>query len=171
MAIVCLVILSQVSCSVLSRRVRSDALQDVSFERLMANPEAYKGETVILGGYILLTTVEDTETTLIVLQTPLGYRMEPESRNMAQGRLMITDTTGLDPQAYRRNRKVTVAGIVEGIAEEKVGEATRRYLKIKSREMYLWPEYAFGPAYYDDRAYPSNWRTYDQDSHPYWRMR
>ena len=60
------------------------------------------------------------------------------------------------PEIYSKKRKITVAGKIVEYNEQKVNNYPNPYLKIESREIYLWPESEqeyFSP-YYDYGYYP-----------------
>ena len=140
------------------------------FKTLVQEEDKYKGYTVILGGYILETKNLADQSTIKVLQAPLGFREEPKSKDHSEGRFIILQKGFLDPEIYSKDRKITVAGKVVGTVVEKVDGFPNPYLKIESREIYLWPEsqpYYQSP-YYDPwyYPYPYSWRWYRR--HPYY---
>lgn len=143
------------SCSVISQQIRKESMAPVNFKTLIQETDKYLGNTVILGGYILETQNLPDKSTIKVLQVPLGWREDPKSRDDSEGRFIISYKGFLDPEIYSKDRKVTVAGIIVGTLAEKVGQFTKSYLKIKSREIYLWPkEEDYLRPYYDPWYYP-----------------
>ena len=159
--------LSLISCTVISSDVRSQSQPDITFKLLLENPEQYTGETVILGGYILETMNNANAATIKVLQSPLGAGEEPKSRDDSEGRFMVSHPDFLDPEVYKKDRVITVAGMVLGTVEEKIGESRITYLKLESRELYLWPDYPKRAPYYH---YYDPWYYYPYYWHrPYQR--
>jgi outer membrane lipoprotein len=152
------------SCAVISQQIRDESIGPVPFNILVQDADKYKGKTVILGGYILETQNLADESIVKVLQTPLGSGETPKSKDLSKGRFIILKKGFLDPEIYRKDRKITVAGTVAGIMIEKVNHFPQPYLEIKSREIYLWPkeEYYYTPPYYDPwyYPYPFFWRPY-----------
>ena len=151
------------SCSVISQQIRTDAIPPVDFKILLQESDKYLGDTVILGGYILETDNLTDQTIIRVLQAPLNVRDEPKSKDYSEGRFIISQKGFLDPEVYIKDRKITVAGTVVGSAVEKINDFSQPYLKIQSREIYLWPEdQAYHPdPYYEPWFYP----------YPYYRYR
>ncbi len=144
------------SCSVISQQIREESIPPMDFKILVQEPNKYKGDTVIIGGYILETDNLADQTIIKVLQAPLGARNEPKSRDDSEGRFMILQKGFLDPEIYCKDRKITVAGTVVGSVVEKIDEFSHPYLKIQNREIYLWPkdqEYLSAP-YYEPWVYP-----------------
>lgn len=140
------------SCSVISRQARKDGSVSLPFEILLKDPGKSKGNTIILGGYILETRNLPDKTIIIVLQSPLQFRDEPGSRDDSKGRFMVTHKGFLDPEIYSKDRKITVAGIIVGLTSEPVDQDTYTYVTLQSREIYLWPVYdsnQYRPYHYD----------------------
>jgi len=154
-------ILSAVSCAVISRDVRYVALQDVPFGLIAREPEKFKGQTVILGGYILEAENTEGQTVLQVLQAPLDFSQRPVSRDSSEGRMSIYHNGYLDPEIYEKGREITVAGVVRADAARK---HKGPYLEIESREIYLWPEYEDCYRYH---AYEYPYRYYHPYGYPY----
>ena len=151
------------SCSVISRQVREESIPSVKFRILVKDADKYLGNTVILGGYILETQNLADKSFIKVLQAPLGLGETIRSKDDSEGRFIISHKGFLDPEIYRKDRKVTVAGTIVGTVEEKVDQFTQTYLKIESREIYLWPkEDVYSYPYYNPWYYP-----YPYFWHPY----
>jgi outer membrane lipoprotein len=160
------------SCSVIPQHIREESLPPMDFKILLENPNKYKGDSVILGGYILKTDNLTDQTIIKVLQAPIGSRDEPKSRDYSEGRFIISQKGFLDPEIYNKDRKITVAGTVVGIVIEKIDEFSHPYLKIQSREIYLWPkDPEYPPASYYDPwfyPYPFYWYPYRHYYPYYW---
>jgi len=156
-----------VSCSVMSRQVREQSLQSVSFQALMNTPNAYIGDTVILGGYIFATTNKADNTVLQIIQAPLTFRDYPASKDRSAGRFLVVTNGLLDPEIYKKDRRITVAGIIVGLQIENIGQCPYGCLKLESREIYLWPEYDESVYWKDDPYY--FYRGYPYDSYFYYR--
>jgi outer membrane lipoprotein len=154
------------SCSVISQQIRKESMPPVDFKILIQETDKYLGNTVILGGYILETKNLADRSSVKVLQVPLGLGENPKSRDESEGRFIISYKGFLDPEIYSKGRKVTVAGTIVGTVVEKVDQFAQPYLKIESREIYLWPreEKYVWPYYYDPWYYPY---YYDPWYYPY----
>lgn len=159
------------SCSVISKEVRTNSIFPIHFKTLVQETDKYIGDSVILGGYILETKNMVNESIIKVLQTPLGFREEPKSKDHSEGRFIISKKGFLDPEIYSKDRKITVAGKVAGSVVEKVDGFPHPYLKIKSREIYLWPkdQFYYRTPYYDPWFYPYPYYWHWRRHHPdYW---
>jgi outer membrane lipoprotein len=154
------------SCAVISPQVRSEAEPAVPFKTLVAQADKFNGRTVILGGYILETRNSESETIIKVLQVPLRVGEEPARKDRSEGRFIVYHQGFLDPEIYSKDRAITVAGTVFGSGPEEIGGDRIPYLKIKGREIYLWPEYRTAP--YPPWPYPPYWYGYPYRSWHYW---
>ena len=167
--IVIVTMLFIVSCSVISTRVRNDSVTPDHFKTLVSEADRYIGETVILGGYILETKNSADESTLTVLQSPLGFGQEPKSKDHTQGRFIVLHKGFLEPEVYSKDRKITVAGTVLGTVAEKIDGFLHPHVKIRSIEIYLWSKeaYPYHSPYYDrwNCPYFDCWPWYRR--HPY----
>lgn len=124
----------------ISKQIRQQADQSLSFPVLAADPDAYKGKIVILGGVIAQTTPKPGQTELEIVQKPLDYFNEPETTDRSAGRFLVIADRFLDPLIYKKDRKITVAGEVAGSEVRKLDELDYLYPVIKSQELKLWPQ-------------------------------
>ncbi len=71
----------------------------------------------------------------------------------------------LDPNVYRPDREITVAGEIIGERTKPLGQVDYRYPLLLSQQIYLWREYryAYPPPYYPYFPYYP-WGYYD----PWW---
>jgi len=165
------VLILPVSCSVISKPVRSEAEAPLPFDTLVTQADTFKGRTVILGGYILQTRNLESETIIKVLQVPLRVGEEPGLKDSSQGRFLIYHQGFLDPEVYRKDRVITVAGEVIGAGFEEMSGDPIQYLKIANREIFLWPEYETHRYPYPPWPYPYYWQGYPYYRYPYWYWR
>jgi len=157
---VLLIILLQ-GCLPISRQLRAQADRALTFHQAFQNPEAYKGKIVIWGGDVVETINQKDETTLVVvLQRPLDWQEEPEF-NRSEGRFIILVPGYVDPYVFRRGRRVTVAGEIQGRKVMRLGELEYPYPLLLSKQIYLWGEF-----YHYHYPYPYYW--YYPYGYPYW---
>jgi len=123
----------------ISREALREVDQDVRFEQLLKDPQAYQGRTVLLGGDIIETQNFPEKTLVVVLQRPLDFRKKPAAEDASKGRFIISVPGFLDPAIYRPKRKVTVVGSVLGNEVRPLGEIEYSYPTIDKRELYIWP--------------------------------
>jgi outer membrane lipoprotein len=122
----------------ISRQFREQVRTPVDFKALLEDPESYKGEKVILGGYILETVNEPDRSLLMILQAPLDHQNKPKSQDLSEGRFLMQTEKFLDPEIYSKNRKLTVGGKVLGERLQPLGDRSYRYPVIDAEELHLW---------------------------------
>ena len=123
----------------ISKQVRQQADQSLSFPVLSADPEAYKGKIVILGGVIAQITTKPEQTELEIVQKNLDSSGEPETTDTSYGRFLVIADRFLDPLIYKKDRRITVAGEVTGSEVRKLDTLEYRYPVLKALELKLWP--------------------------------
>jgi outer membrane lipoprotein len=102
--------------------------------------DAFNGETVIWGGRIAQVTPRDSGTELEILRYPLGEDQRPDLTATADRRFIARHPEQLDPQRYRRERRITVRGSLAGVNEGSVGDYPYTYPVLRVSDHELWPE-------------------------------
>lgn len=121
---------------VVSEKARATA-RDLPPAALFANPDAYRGDLVILGGVIVGSANTKEGTYLEVVQKPLDSRGRPEERDVSAGRFLVLYDGYLDTAIYARGRSVTVAGEVVGTQRRRLDDIEYPYLLLRGREIHL----------------------------------
>lgn len=124
----------------ISRQFRAQVRTPVEFKTLLQAPETYRGQKVILGGYILETVNEPDRSLLTILQAPLDHQNKPKSLDLSEGRFLVQTQKFLDPEIYSKNRKLTVGGKAFGGRLQPLGDRFYRYPVIDAEELHLWPK-------------------------------
>lgn len=137
-----------------SRQFRTQAAPE-SFKAVLQDTDAYRGQKVILGGYVLETINEPDRTLLVVLQAPLDFQNSPKSQDLSEGRFLIQTRQFLDPEVFSKDRRLTVGGTMHGILSRQLGNTTYPYPLIESVELHLWSK---------EPLYPIPYGPY----YPYW---
>jgi outer membrane lipoprotein len=164
------VAVSLASCAPkISKRLQEQANTSVSFAEVLREPDAYHGQVMILGGYILQTEIDPGGSVITVLQAPLGFRLEPKSRDLSQGRFLVKTAEFLDPELYDKGRKVTAAGKLTGVETKPLDNDVYAYPVIATEELYLWPKLKPYPIPYDPYWYDP-WSPY-YPYYPSWPYR
>jgi len=128
------------SCApVISQQTLDRVDADIRFEDLLKDPEGFTGRTVLLGGRIIDTENYPEKTLIILLQIPLGFGGRPGSETGSRGRFILSVPGFLDPEIYRRGRRITIAGPVAGKEVRRLDEIQYVYPLIQQEELYLWP--------------------------------
>ncbi len=133
-----MIVLIQGCSHAISREVASQADKAVSFDRLLIEPEVYKGSIVIFGGTIVRIKSTKQGTLIEIEQQPLDYWGKPERTGQTKGRFMVRHPRYLDVMVYSSGREITVAGTVAGTYEPSLIENGITLPLLKSRELKLW---------------------------------
>jgi len=139
------------SCApVISSEVLQLADRQLTFQELTKDPEQYRGKIVVIGGRILSSSVEDGTTWIQVLQQPLGWQHKPAASDVSYGRFLVRFKEYRDPEIFRKDRLITVAGEVEGKQVRLIDTLTYTYPVVSPREFHIWkpedaePRFRFG---------------------------
>ena len=124
----------------ISPNVAKKADRTIPFEKLQADPEAYKGKLLILGGTILQTSPLRKGTLIEVAQKRLDYWGKPERTDRTGGRFFLFYPGFLDSMAYSPGRDITSAGDVLGTSSPLLGDKQFAYPVILSKELKLWEQ-------------------------------
>ncbi|HUT83435.1 MAG TPA: Slp family lipoprotein [Thermodesulfobacteriota bacterium] len=147
--------------NVISKDLRQQIDPAITVKQVFDNPDAFKGKMILWGGEIIQTMNQKDGTTLIeVFQTPLGWRGEPKDTKesvLSEGRFLILIPTYVDSYLYRKGRKITVSGEIQGEMTKTLDEMNYRYPVVMSKQTYLWEEY--------QKDYPSRHYYYYE---PWW---
>jgi len=117
---------------------------------VQADARAYQGAQVRWGGVIVGVENREQETWLEIAARPLSQEGEPYDSDRSLGRFLARYPGFLDPSVYRKDREVTVRGIVEGVINRRIDRHPYRYPLVQAKALYLWPEYQRYP---DDYYY------------------
>jgi outer membrane lipoprotein len=124
----------------ISPNVANKADRTIPFEKLQADPEAYKGKLLILGGTILQTSPLRKGTLIEVAQKRLDYWGKPERTDRTAGRFFLFYLGLLDSMVYSPGRDITAAGDVLGVSNPMLGDKQYDYPVILSKELRLWEQ-------------------------------
>jgi outer membrane lipoprotein len=137
--------------SPISKEVRAEVQENLTFPMVLKNPAAYKGSVVLWGGSIIETVKVPEGTEIFVLQTPLDYMEMPESSSFSEGRFIAKSTDFLDPEIYKNGKKITLAGEISGEETHPLGKSSYTYPVIGIKELHLWRQnqrYVYPYPYY-----------------------
>jgi outer membrane lipoprotein len=168
-----LIILILFSCApVLDQEYMRGGSRDISFQLLRENPGQYTGRLFILGGVIVQTKFTAEGSQIEAMHVPVDGSGNFRESGSSEGRFLAVlpkDWTILDPEVYRRGRRVTLAAEFVELRTGRVDEIEYVYPVFHIQQIYLWPmEWPYYPApyyYYDPWFYPYPYYYWD----PWWR--
>ncbi len=137
----------------------------LSFPAVLQNPGQYTGAVVIWGGVILSTTNRKDGSEVVVLETPLDSEGHPLSARYSRGRFIAKAPGFVDPEVFRRDRRVTFGGEVAGSEARPLGDTQYNYPVLKIIQSHVWAEPVPGYYYPYYPYYGAYWGPYWG---PYW---
>ncbi len=158
----------------ISKQWRQQAQTELTFSRVVENPEAYVGKIVIWGGLILEVSNPSDGGEIRILQGPLDADEYPHEE-ITYGRFIAKASTFVDPVIYSKGRKITLAGEIIGKEEVTSGVMLLTYPVVSMKGVFLWsrkrvwwqpPSYygwkwdfhqPFSSPYDDSRSHPDYW--------------
>jgi outer membrane lipoprotein len=122
-----------------SSKIARQADRSIAFADIEADPGAYQGALVILGGIVV--AISNTEPTAVieVLQKPLDYWGKPISTSRSGGRFIVLHHGYLDPMVYRPGQAITVAALIKGDPQAGLSNTDQRLPAVLSQELKRWP--------------------------------
>ncbi|MEJ2695912.1 MAG: Slp family lipoprotein [Candidatus Sulfobium sp.] len=132
----------------ISKAIRSEATEDLTFSMVLADPAMYRGAVVIWGGIVMRTINHPHSTELVVLETPLGYWETPKGRKYTRGRFIARTSKFLEPEIYKKGTRITVAGEIEGQELKTAKGVPYAYPVIKIIEIHWWKKKPWYPQTY-----------------------
>lgn len=134
----CIFLLLQSCAYAISPGMTAQADKTISFQMLQADPDAFQGKLLILGGTISQTANAKQGTLVEVVQKPLDYWGKPKRTDKTGGRFLIFSPGYLDPMVYAPGRVITVAAEVEGTRSKALGDQEYSYPVVAAKEIKLW---------------------------------
>jgi outer membrane lipoprotein len=152
---------------VISQPVLQQVDETLTYRTLAADPQAYVGKMVLLGGTIVQAVPRTGETEIEVVQKDLDSSGEPRLTDDSAGRFLVVVDRFLDPAIYKAGRDLTVAGRVTGALVRRIGEIDYRYPVVAAMELHLCrPWQPLSPAI---TPYPyRRWWLYPDSPYGWW---
>lgn len=154
---------------VLSREALEQVDEGIETAQVLANPEAFIGRTLLLGGPILDIEVGREGTVLEILNYRLDRWGEPRSPQQQNGRFLVRSERFLDPEIYKIGTFVTMTGTVRGSEVRALRDAEYRYPVMEAGEVHRWSPYSryySTPGYYWPGPYWSPYQPWSPWGYP-----
>ena len=139
---------------VISKELRMQVDEKLTFKEVLQDPENYKGKIVVWSGVIIETENQKDGTFIKVLQKPADPSGRPKDIDRSEGRFLAFNKDFLDEAIYAEGREITVGGEVLGKRVLPLDKIEYHYPLISVKEIYLWPilkqepYYPYGYPYY-----------------------
>jgi outer membrane lipoprotein len=153
------------SCAtVISKDLMRQAARNPDLGTLLRDPELFRGKLFVLGGIIARTTLTPSGSEIEALYVPvdsLGYTRRASASAMRYLALYPREKGTIDPLVYKRDRRITIAGVFTGIEKGMVDRMEYTFPVFRIEEVHIAEEMRYAPAY---PAYP----YWDPYWGPYW---
>ncbi len=133
------------------------------YSEVRANPQAWLGTTLMLAGVIAEHRSTPAGTTLEILCYSRDEQDAPQEFDEGCGHFLARTSGRLDPEAFRKGRRVTLTGLVAGREVFPGGDFGAEVLVFEIGEIHLWPF----PRQHRLRPAPYPW--YDPWDDPFYR--
>jgi outer membrane lipoprotein len=139
--------LALTACSNLPPEIEDPPAFDLGYTEAATHIDKYKNAPVRWGGTIIEVENEPSFSAIQILLYPLGSYGRPDLDEPNQGRFVVKSAEFLDPAVYTKNTSITVAGILDGDTERKVGNKALRLPLVVAKQIHLWPEQYYNSNY------------------------
>ena len=136
---------------VLSRAALEQVDPGIDYAQVKLDPDAHRGQTLVLGGQIVDNRGDREGTTLELIHYFVDHWGQPTGPDETGGRFLVQSKRFLDPELYRRGRLVTLTGTVTGGKTETLHGRDYRYPVFSLGEIHLWAP----PETWYDRSGPN----------------
>lgn len=162
------------ACSTLPVAIQNAPVPNLNYAEVNGNIELYKNYRVRWGGTIIQVDNEENFSRLQVLYYPLDSFGKPYTDSQTAGRFVLETPEFYDPAVYRKNAKITAAGIVKGSTTLKIGNKSLIVPVIDLQQLHIWPETSRYDYRYDYGVgfgyYPYPWGFYPYGYYRYRRF-
>ncbi|MDL1965029.1 MAG: Slp family lipoprotein [Deltaproteobacteria bacterium] len=122
----------------ISRELRRELSPDITFKKVIKDPDVHKGKTIFISGIILDSRNTKEGTMIEILQKPADMHGRPKDVDDSDGRFLALYDGYLDIAIYIRGRDVAVAGEITGKRIQPLGEIDYIYPLISIQEIHLF---------------------------------
>ena len=152
--------------AVISKGLRREISRDITFKKIIEDPDACIGKTVLISGIILGSKNTKEGTLIEILQKTANMEGRPKDVDESDGRFLALYNGYLDVAIYSRGREVVFAGEVKGKRILPLDEIEYTYPLISIKEIHLfkaqketfyaypYPHWYYPPWYYYPYWYP-----------------
>jgi outer membrane lipoprotein len=164
---VVLILLLLVSCaSVIRKDLMETGTRNPDLAALVQDPDVHRNKLFILGGIIAHTSVTPQGSEIEALYVPVNSLGRTKKASEPTGRFLAVypkEKGVLDPLIYKRNRRITIAGVFTGTAKGMLDKMEYVFPVFTIVQIHLGKEVRYVEIYpYYDYPY---WGPYWE---PYW---
>ena len=152
-----LALFSGCSSPPVSRDLQRQAKQ-VTFHQVRADPEGTSGTVVIWGGRIINVANDTNGSSIYIVGLPVSRNGSPaRDGGTSPGRFIAASPNFLDPEMFPPGARITIAGQLDGVSTEQLGDMNYTYPVLDIIETHIWPERQSNP---NSTASRASWNVY-----------
>ena len=121
----------------ISKEYRQHA-QIITLDQAKADPTGTRGKIVIWGGRIINVVNNKDGSEIYVVCLPMPSNEIPLADGPSPGRFIAASPGFLDPEMYPQGTLITVAGQLDGVATEQLGNVPYTYPVLDIQETHVW---------------------------------
>jgi outer membrane lipoprotein len=146
---------------VIPERLENQVNYKLRFSDIKDNPDAHKGEIVVVGGEVLSIERMEDRTQIEVLQLPLDKdELVPANRRTTTEGRFIALSRGkdtLDPAVLEEETAITIVGEILGSDTITIDKDQRRVPVLGIKDLTIWDEARYWGAPYGGYGYGWGW--------------
>ena len=156
----CLVLIFLSACaSNIPVEIQNNPENEISLEAVQRNVDQFKFQHVRWGGTIARVENNENDSWIEVVAKDINSYGKPRDGDYSLGRFLVRIDGFIDPDIYKKDRKITVYGLIENRVVRQIDEYAYTYPLIKAEKHYLWREEVY---------YPYPYYVYYPYYHPYY---
>lgn len=135
-----LVLVALTGCaSAIPRPIQNAPAVNISLALALQEPDKQRGAPVRWGGVIATVENRRDESWIEIVDQPLTKDGYPRESDKSTGRFLARVRGFVDPVVFAAQRRVTVAGTLDGVTQRPIGEHPYVYPQVRVEQLYLWP--------------------------------
>lgn len=134
-----LALLSGCASYPISKEFRRQA-QYITLDQVKSDPMGTRGKIVIWGGRIINVVNQTNGSAIYIVCLPMPPNERPLAGGPSPGRFIATGAGFLDPEMFPHGNLITVAGQLDGVSVQPLGNMPYAYPVLDIQETHVWPK-------------------------------
>lgn len=155
--IILLTLLLSACASNLPKTISDAPVKTASVAEVRNNIKDFTHREVRWGGTVASVTNFANHSEIEVVSRDLYKSGRPKNNDQSAGRFIAEVAEFIDPDVYKKDREVTIHGVISGSKNNQIGEYDYFYPLVKADALHLWAETketVHPYDYYDPFFYP-----------------
>lgn len=135
-----LFVVTLTACAASKPSIHAKSHNEIAYEEVLQNIEAYQEQTVRWGGMIAQVANYENFSELTIVQFPLTRYGVPISTANSGGRFVVRSERFLDPLIYTPEKLATFIGTVKTLQLQKIDQKMLSLPLIHLEQDHVWPK-------------------------------